>query len=324
MDPHTTTHLHIKRAQILIVVAILLNLGMLCIIYAQSGQIGAISAKVESISTSLYTLDNRTSQNFQLIAGDLSDLSGGLDENLASIDMMNSFLGQLNAEITRVGNESQKGIQSIRSELNYTGMIDTAMDSVVLIVWTDGESVIGSGFLVSDNGYVVTANHVIEDFGSKTVRVKKRDGTIYIATVEETNENADVAVLKIQVENSTYLEFAAVSALSSGSKVFALGAPEGFSFSASEGIVSAVRSVSQIKNEVGLDLDLGPAVRVVQTDAAITNGNSGGPLIDKSGKVVGVNSFGVSKGAKGVYQDVAGLNFAISSDDARSVYENAL
>jgi len=164
---------------------------------------------------------------------------------------------------------------------------------------------------------------VVENFGGKTIRVKMKNGSVYVASVEERDDDSDVAVLKISMTNSSYLEFGDSDALGPGSKVFALGAPEGFAFSASEGIVSAVRTVSSIKSEVGLTLDLKSNVKVVQTDAAITNGNSGGPLIDSAGKVVGVNSFGISKGRKGDYQDIAGLNFAIASNDAELVYERA-
>jgi|GEM_PF-2049545 len=322
---HEKTHVHIKRAQLLIIVAIGINLAMFMMMYSLlSSQISNVNSRVNSLSTNLQTLDYRSSQNFEIIGSNLSSLSGGLNTTGQQISMVTLLLQDLNTEISKVGNESRAGIQGIKAELNYTGTIDTAMDAVVLVIWTDKESVVGSGFVVSDDGYIMTANHVVDEFDGKTVRVRTRDGDLFIASVEEQDEEVDVAVLKIDAEDLPFLEFGDSDELAPGSKVFALGAPEGFAFSASEGIVSAVRTVESIKTEVGLDLGLGSNVKVVQTDAAITNGNSGGPLIDKSGKAVGVNSFGISRSQGGSYQDIAGLNFAISINDAEDVLESVM
>ncbi len=317
---------HIKRAQLLIIVAIGVNLAMFVTMYAMlTSQIGGVSGRVSDLRTDLKRVEASASQNFQQISYNITSLGTGLDENAQSIGIMNLLIEKLSEEVVRVGEESQAGIRGILSELNYTGTIDEAMDSVVLIIWTDKESVIGSGFIVSEDGYVLTADHVVDRFDGKTVRVKMRDGDIYIASVEARDDDVDVAVLKVNLQNESYLGFGDSDELSSGSKVFALGAPEGFAFSASEGIVSAVRTVKQIKDDVGLELDLGSSTTVVQTDAAITHGNSGGPLIDKTGRVVGLNSFGISKGRKGgAYQDVEGLNFAIASNDVRDFYEAEL
>jgi putative serine protease PepD len=254
-------------------------------------------------------------------------LGGGLAQSAQRIDTTNMLISRLSDEISRVGEESRAGISGIRSELNYTGTIDTALDSVVLIIWTDKASVVGSGFIVSETGHILTADHVVEMFGSKAVRAKTRDGNIYIVSVLGRDAGRDVAVLQLPgnaSEGLPHMEFSSSGSLSAGSKVFALGAPEGFPFSATEGIVSAVRRVDVIEGEVGVELDLDYDVRVVQTDAAITRGNSGGPLIDGGGRVVGLNSFGVSTSEEGIYLDVEGLNFAISSDDVGGVYTQVL
>jgi len=316
---------HIKRAQLLIVIAIGVNLVMFITMYAMlTTQIGGVNERVNDMRSDLRWLDARASQNFRDITYNITSLNSGLEQNTQNIGLTNMLIEGLGQEIARVGEESQAGIRGILSELNYTGTIDEAMNAVVLVIWTDKESVIGSGFLVSEDGYILTADHVVDSFDGKTVRVKDRDGNIYVASVESRDADVDVALLKIKAQNFPYLSMGDSDQLSSGSKVFALGAPEGFAFSASEGIVSAVRTVKQIKNDVGLELDLGANVRVVQTDAAITHGNSGGPLIDKTGKVVGLSSFGISKGKRGVYQDVEGLNFAIASNDVREFYEDSL
>jgi len=321
MEPHEKTHHHIKKAQMLIVVAIAINIAFFLWMYsAITTEIGALNSRIGVVNTNLQMLDLRASEGFESIGSNITILSGGLDENAQSIGILAMLMGDLNDEITRVGNESHSEILGLRSELNYTGTIDKALDAVVLIVWTDKATVVGSGFLVSADGYVMTANHVVDAFDGRTVRVKTKEGDIYIASVAEQDVDSDVAVLKIDVGDMPYLEFADSDSLPPGSKVFALGAPQGFAFSATEGIVSAVRSVRSIKEEVGLELDLGQSVKVVQTDAAITSGNSGGPLIDSTGGVVGVNSFGISKDEGFIYLDIAGLNFAIASNDAVEVY----
>ncbi len=315
------THHHIRKAQILIVVAIAINVVFFLWMYsALTAEISALNSRIGAVNTNLQMLDLRASEGFQSVGSNITVLSGGLEQNSQSIGVLAMVMGELSDEITRVGNQSHAEILGLRSELNYTGTIDRALDAVVLIVWTDKATVVGSGFLVSADGYVVTANHVVEAFDGRTVRVKTKEGNIYIASVQEQDEDSDVAVLKMDVADMPYLEFADSDSLTPGSKVFALGAPQGFAFSATEGIVSAVRSVRSIKEEVGLELDLGQSVKVVQTDAAITSGNSGGPLIDSAGKVVGVNSFGVSKDEGFIYLDIAGLNFAIASNDAVDVY----
>jgi S1-C subfamily serine protease len=321
---HEKTHRHIKRAQVLIAVAIAINVFMAAMVLVMMNSLSAVSTRVNELGLSMDELGQKTSANFVAVGQNLSSLSGGMQFNTQQIGVITSVLSELNSDIQRVGNESKAGIAGLKSELNYTGTIDTALEATVLIIWTDKESVVGSGFFVSDGGYAITADHVVEAFDGKTVRVKTRNGTLYIASIEERDEDSDVAILKVSGEGFKYLEFEDSDALSPGSKVFALGAPEGFAFSASEGIVSAVRTVSSIKSEVGLKLDLALDIKVVQTDAAITNGNSGGPLIDRFGKVVGVNSFGISRGGSGSRQDIAGLNFAIASNDAKKVYESVL
>ncbi len=310
---------HIKRAQMLIVIAIAVNLAVFAALYVSiSSQMGGIRSDIDSLGSKMRDLDYRASEQLRALSQNMSAVKGGVDENREGLTQVGASLDRLGDEIQRVGNESQQGIQGIRSALNYTGIIDTALDSVVLIIWTDKESVVGSGFFVSGNA-ILTAKHVLDDFKGKPIRVKTRGGELYITAVIYDDESRDVTVLRAPVNSTSYLEIGDSGLLAPGSKVFALGAPEGFAFSASEGIVSAVRGVDDIEGETGVELDLGEDVTVVQTDAAITHGNSGGPLIDNAGRVVGLNSFGVSVAEGGKYTDVEGLNFAISSGDLKDV-----
>lgn len=291
-----------------------------------NSHIDALNRQVELMDKKMGLIEKQATIHFDTISKNLSNLGTGIDKNSKSLQNASLLLGMLGDEIERVGRESAQRVLELRSEFNYTAIIDAALDGVVLIMNKESKGAIGSGFLMGSGDIVLTAKHVIDKVDGRDIVVKRRDGSEYPASKEYEDEDTDVAILRIEhvSENTTALEFGDSDALTSGSKVFALGAPEGFSFSATEGIVSAAREVHEIRDEIGVSIDLDDDIVVVQTDAAITHGNSGGPLIDRRGQVVGLNSFGISKNKKGVYQDVEGLNFAISSKDVLMTYEKYL
>lgn len=143
----------------------------------------------------------------------------------------------------------------------------------------------GSGFLVSDDGYIVTNAHVVSDDDAE-YSVLLNDGQTYTATVVAADTVLDVAVLKIDVSNVSFLEFGDSDRVKVGQTVIAIGNALGeFRNTVSAGVISGLsRSITaggQGSSEV--------LANVLQTDAAINPGNSGGPLLDLSGKVIGVN-----------------------------------
>ena len=145
----------------------------------------------------------------------------------------------------------------------------------------------GSGFIISDQGYVLTNNHVVE--GASSLTVKFADGTSEAATVVGTDPTHDIAVLKIaDIHGATPLAFADTSTLRVGDEVLAIGnaLDLGDSPTVTLGIVSAKDRTIQTDTESLSGL--------LQTDAAINPGNSGGPLVDSTGAVVGINTAGVS------------------------------
>lgn len=158
---------------------------------------------------------------------------------------------------------------------------------------------LGSGFVVSKDGYIVTNNHVID--GADEIFVKFSDGREYKTKLVGTSPEVDIAVLKIN-SNETFkpLEFANSDDVQIGQWSIAFGNPMGLNDSMTAGIVSAAgRSslgIEQIEN-------------FIQTDAAINQGNSGGPLIDINGRVIGVNTAIYSQSGGSV-----GLGFAIPSN----------
>jgi serine protease Do len=163
---------------------------------------------------------------------------------------------------------------------------------------------LGSGFIITSDGYVLTNNHVVENATKITVVLK--DGREFRGQVVGTDATSDVAVVKISGTNLPTVELGDSSTLTVGQKVIAIGNPYGLSQTVTTGVISALeRNVQASQTET--------LVGVVQTDAAINPGNSGGPLVDLSGRVVGMNTM--------IYQDAQGLGFSVSVNTVRKVYD---
>ncbi|MEK7183481.1 MAG: trypsin-like peptidase domain-containing protein [Patescibacteria group bacterium] len=144
----------------------------------------------------------------------------------------------------------------------------------------------GSGFLVSEDGYVVTNAHVVSDVDANYTAFLN-DGTQYDATVVAADDVLDVAVLKIEGDDFSYLEFGDSTTIKAGQSVVAIGNALGeFSNTVSVGVVSGLARSIIASDGVGQSEQL---TNIIQTDAAINPGNSGGPLLDLSGRVIGVN-----------------------------------
>lgn len=166
---------------------------------------------------------------------------------------------------------------------------------------------VGSGFIISADGYVITNNHVVN--GADEIRVHLNDRREFVADVIGLDEPSDLALLKLEATDLPYVGFGDSDALRIGDWVLAIGSPFGLEFSASAGIVSAKgRSVPRRSNYNYMSF--------IQTDVAINQGNSGGPLFNLEGEVVGINSRILSStgGSNGV-------SFAIPSNVAVNVLE---
>ena len=157
----------------------------------------------------------------------------------------------------------------------------------------------GSGVVMTEDGYVITNYHVVE--GSSKLKVIMSNGEEYIAKIIGADEESDLAVIKIDAKNLAHVTFGDSSAVTVGDKAIAIGNPLGNELmgTVTQGIISAVNRTVQIDNKT---------MTLLQTDAAINSGNSGGALINAYGEVIGINS------AKMAASGVEGLGFAIPSN----------
>lgn len=161
------------------------------------------------------------------------------------------------------------------------------------------ESSLGSGFIITEDGYIVTNNHVIKD--ADQVKVILHDNKEYEATVVGTDPMTDLALIKIEAKDLMALKFGSSSKAEVGSWVVAIGSPFGLEQTVTAGIVSAK----------GRIIGSGPYDDFIQTDASINPGNSGGPLLNLDGEVIGINTAIVRSGQ--------GIGFAIPSDLATGI-----
>ena len=160
----------------------------------------------------------------------------------------------------------------------------------------------GSGFIVSNDGYIVTNAHVVDD--ASEVTVKLTDRREFTAKVVGSDKRTDIALIKIDAKDLPALDISSKPEVKRGEWVIAIGSPFGFESSVSAGVVSGVHRA----------LPNGQMVPFIQTDVAVNPGNSGGPLLNAKGQVVGVNSQIYSR--SGGYM---GLSFAIPADVAVKV-----
>ncbi|KAA2264053.1 trypsin-like serine protease [Solihabitans fulvus] len=177
---------------------------------------------------------------------------------------------------------------------------------------------VGSGIVIDGKGYILTNDHVV-DVAAKDTSVKMTvqftDGTRAEAKTVGRDPKTDLAVVKVEANNLTVIQFGNSDNLQAGDTVIAIGSPLGYENSVTSGIVSALHRPVTAGGDGG-----SPAVTydAIQTDAAINHGNSGGALVDSTGALVGINSSIMSSSADG---GSIGLGFAIPVNDAKRIAE---
>ncbi|HEV2988247.1 MAG TPA: trypsin-like peptidase domain-containing protein, partial [Candidatus Angelobacter sp.] len=163
---------------------------------------------------------------------------------------------------------------------------------------------LGSGIVISPDGYIVTNNHVVKD--ATDIRVTLNDRRVLQAKLIGADPMTDLAVIKVNGSNMTSLPWGDSTALHPGQTVLAFGNPFGFRFTVTRGIISALNRANPYTD------DPRKPGEFIQTDAAINPGNSGGALVDARGQVIGINTFLISNSGS-----FSGMGFAIPSEIAR-------
>jgi len=248
----------------------------------------SVIQEIESERNQRIALENRTAETFI----QLEDL---LKKEAARIETgFESRLGDVFQEV--------EGLQAVVSELDvrssdFSSIVDDVIKTVVSIRTDTGQ---GSGVFFRSDGYILTNKHVVED--ASVIEIIDHNSRRYPVEAIGMAASVDLAVLKIEGSGFEYLEFAPASDIKVGERVIAVGNPLGLSFTVTEGIISAVD-----RRIRGIDY--------IQTDVPINPGNSGGPLVNAKKQIVGINTF--------IVADTQGLGFAIPSDTASSVADQA-
>ena len=272
-----------------------------CLVLACGIASGACSAFVTSakLKNANYTIKN------EVVLGSASssdsDKSSSTGSSESSATVTSTTGSEMSADdIYTLACQQAVGIQMSSTATNVFGQTSTS------------PSVVGSGFIISSDGYIVTNYHVIEDvllYGSSqglSLSVLMSDSTNYDAEIVGYDEDNDVAVLKIDATGLNPVTIGDASQLKVGETVYAVGNPLGeLTFSMTSGIVSALDRV--------ISTEASTSINVFQLDAAVNSGNSGGPVYNSKGEVIGIVD------AKYKATGVEGLAFAIPIDDAMNI-----
>ena len=279
-DDHYEFKSTFKSYLIIAVIACLLGAGLL---YFFSHQM-IFNSKIEKI-------------NDNLLEGAVSNSEGDLEKEVASQQVAKVDDNQLS--IVDVVKEVGPGIvkiKTVRERVVYDFFARRTEQKV------EGE---GSGVILNKEGYIITNNHVVE--GANRIRVIfPKDDIDYLGEVVGRDPITDLAVVKIDVEDYDIpvVEFGDSTKLEVGELAIAIGNPYGFSNTVTTGVISALNRDLPIQEGVEL-------TNMIQTDAAINPGNSGGALLDRAGRVIGINT--------AIIQQAQGLGFAIPINVAKEI-----
>ena len=211
----------------------------------------------------------------------LNELTESILKTESQLKNLGSQIGSIDEEITNL---------KFSASADFSSIIEDSIKSVVTIR-TDISQ--GSGFIIADNGYVVTNAHVME--GAKAAGITTYDGKLHQVSKVGQNDVMDIILLKISDTSYNPLQLENSGNVQIGEKVIAIGNPLGLQFSVSEGIVS------------GVDREGANGIQAyIKTDTALNPGSSGGPLIGTNGKVVGINNFKIGGSEN--------IGFALESD----------
>jgi putative serine protease PepD len=215
-----------------------------------------------------------------------------------------------------VDSQTTASARPISADLNARQVYNASKNAVTYIVADTPEGqATGSGFVVSKDGLIVTNDHVVDGASQVQVKIGTSDKA-QPATVVGADPSRDLALLKVDAGNLPTLSLDDSSSVNVGDPTYAIGNPFGLDHTLTTGIVSALQRSLQAPDGAKIS-------GAIQTDAALNPGNSGGPLLDADGKVIGVNSqiqTGSTNGAEG---GNVGIGFAIPSNTVKSFIDEA-
>ena len=230
---------------------------------------------------------NKLADEINKLQADTQNKLNELTENLL---LTKEDIKQTKENLTEIGTiRKEFDLLKASSGEDFSSIIENSVKGVVTIKTNVAQ---GTGFIISSDGYLVTNAHMLS--GASEVQITAFDGKKIPAELVGYNSELDIALLKISGEHS-FLEFDDSNNVRVGEKVIAIGNPLGLQFSVTEGIVSGIHRSGINELEA-----------YVQTDAALNPGNSGGPLINKNGKIIGINNFKLGSGES--------LGFALESN----------
>ncbi len=252
------------------------------------------TASLKELSNAFQTSEQQTAAAFNDVKKSLNTLGQDIDvvyqENQRKAQELSGELQTLKQESAEKISELEEKLQLNLKSQDFSGIVEDVITSIVSIQTDTG---IGSGAIIDSAGYIVTNYHVVE--GATAGSVRTYDGQAHAVSVVGYDADKDIAVLRIE---GTFerLRFGDSDDVDVGQHTIALGSPAGLEFSVNEGIISARRTLNNKE--------------YFQTDVALNPGNSGGPLVDVSGKIIGISNFKL--------KDFEGLNFALTSNEAKN------
>jgi len=242
------------------------------------------------------------------------------------IGFAGGWVGRKTAEVVEAFTTSKVTLETSDAgqptEGRFAKVASAVADSVVTIeAKSDEEGSQGSGVVIDGRGYIVTNNHVISEAAINASKYKMtvvfNDGKEVPANLVGRDPKTDLAVLKVDnVDNLVVAKMGDSDKLQVGEEVIAAGAPLGLRSTVTQGIISALHRPVPLSGD-GSDTDT--VIDGVQTDASINHGNSGGPLINMKGDVIGINTAG-----KSLSDSASGLGFAIPVNEVKSVIESLI
>lgn len=246
-----------------------------------------------------------------LIAGALGGTVGGAIGYFTA----NSATPAAPAPVVAVETSPGVSLPAFGSIADVAAAVQPAVVQLQVEGMGQGDSGSGSGFVISDEGYIVTNHHVAGVAGKDgKIKVVFSDGSTADGSLIGSSPGYDLAVVKVDRDDLTTVPLGASGAMSVGDLVIALGSPLGLQGTVTSGIVSALDRPVYVGGG-----DATAFINAIQTDAAINPGNSGGPLVDGQGAVIGVNSAIATTGAFMGGAGSIGLGFAIPIDVAKRV-----